>query len=129
MYTCTQEPWLIRPMHAHNFLHHSFIDLGGEHCRYEIKAAGQRHYEISRLEAELESVQDTVSTLRRSSARLASETSSTRMKMFTRRIRHRNTLLEHGIDSSNTVPPVQATGGASGGETATGMTEVNPGRK
>ena len=48
------------------------------------------------------------------------------MKMFTRRIRHRNTLLEHGIDSSNTVPPVQATGGASGGETATGMTEVNP---
>ena len=79
----------------------------------------ERSKTIESLESELNAVQASISAMRRTSAKLASETSATRMKMFTRRIRHRNTLLDHGIDlSTNTLPPNLQPGGANGNQEA-----------
>jgi hypothetical protein len=79
----------------------------------------ERGLQILQWERELDRVQAAVSSMRRTSAKLASETSATRMKMFTRRIRHRNTLLEHGIDlANNTLPPNLQPGGEGGNQEA-----------
>lgn len=52
---------------------------------------------MNELEADLEECQAQVNTLRRHAVKLAKDTSTLRMSMFTRRIRHRNTLHEHGV--------------------------------